>query len=175
MHLSVRLSKFFTLLNRVRWFLTLFILFPAVGLVWYGWHTSRGLAWIAIFEALLLLLLALVWGSNIARLLARRIEHQIVHKQIMSAHELVDSSLQQGEKLVQSSNKKFKKNINSTRQSLDQALYRFRQDWQRGKGKVTWITASPFQEPGPVCQACGQRQRNGAKFCDRCGKPIFRF
>ncbi len=162
-----------TLLKRLRWLLTLVILFVAAGLAWYGWQSGRGLVWIAFGSVLLLLLVVMVWGGKITLWLVRSIEHQILRNQGLASRQLVHTGLQQGKKLVQSGSKKLEKDIHGAKQVLDQALNSIGQDFRPKPGKVTWVSAPPTPHtPDAVCPACGQGVRSGANFCDHCGKPI---
>jgi hypothetical protein len=169
------LKNIFTLLKRLRWFLTLAILFIAVGLCWYGWHSGGGIVWIAFISALLLLLLAAVWSGKITFWLARRLGNQILRSRDLASRRLANANLQQGKKLAYLGGKELGKNIAGVKQALGQARNSLGQDLRVKPGNVTWISAPPDpHSPDVVCPTCGRGLRSGAKFCDRCGKPIMR-
>lgn len=160
-----------TLLKRLRWFLTLVIVFATVGLAWYSWHSGRELVFI-VFGSVLLLLVVVVWGSKITFWLARRLGRQILRNRSPGSRGLVNAGLQQGEKLVQLGSKEIEKNINGVKQVLGQARNSLSQNLRVKPGKVTWVSAPPApHNPEAVCPSCGQGVRSGARFCDHCGKP----
>jgi hypothetical protein len=170
------LKGFFTLLRRLRWFLTLAILLVAAGLGWYGWHSGGGIVWIGFIIALLLLLVVAIWGGKITFWLARRLGHQILGNRNLASHRFVNSGLQQGGKLIHLGGKELEKNIAGVKQALGQARNSLGQDLRVKPGKVTWVSEPPDpNNPDAVCPACGRGVRSEAKFCDHCGKPITHF
>lgn len=149
------------------WFLAAAIFLVGIGMVWYGWYNGRGLVWILIGGLIVLALIVLVGGTRITLWLAHRLERQILRKPSLASQHLVHTGLQQGGKLVQLGGRALGESVNGARQTLNS----LGQEQWRKTGTVTWISAPSRRRDG-ICPACGHGVRRGAKFCDRCGKPL---
>lgn len=153
------------------WFLTVAIFLVGIGMVWYGWHSEKGLAWIFIGGLVVLVLIVVATSTRIALWLAHRVERQILRKPSLVSRQLVHTGLQQGEKLAQLGSRTLGKNVVGVKQTLSQTVNNFVPDRRRRTGTVTWISLPPGRR-NAFCPGCGHGLRDGAKFCDHCGKPI---
>ncbi|MBC7249995.1 MAG: zinc ribbon domain-containing protein [Anaerolineae bacterium] len=83
------------------------------------------------------------------------------------ARRMAQKGREKGEQILEKGEEALERGVGAARQALSSLVSEVQADWQR-PGAPT----QPRQRQAPRCPHCGYFVRPGAKFCDRCGKPL---
>jgi hypothetical protein len=83
------------------------------------------------------------------------------------AKRMVQGGREKGEEILEKGEEVLEKGVDTAKDALSTLASEVKADWKRYVAQPR-----PTQPQAPRCPECGYLVRSGAKFCDRCGKPL---
>jgi len=116
----------------------------------------------------LILIVAIVLGrSKIRRWALASAARGQARVQKRVAEDLIQEGREKGQQVLQKGEKVLEKGVDAAKGAISSLAGEVQADWQRHVSGP-----APAVQQAPRCPQCGYFVRAGAKFCDRCGKPL---